>query len=75
MKRVEMIEVLNDLLESSGKHDIFGKRVFATQILDLLEQKGMLPPPYAKSVKDGEYYTFVNEWEPEDEQRFDRQHP
>lgn len=44
MKRIEMIEHLNDFLEENGHPDPFGKRVFATQLLSFMESKGMTLP-------------------------------
>jgi hypothetical protein len=64
MKRSEMLGRLAHTLEYyqwSGTAD-----EFADHILNFLEQQSMQPPPYAKSINDCEYFTFVNEWEDEE---------
>ena len=78
MKKIEMIEHINDFLEKNGKPDSFGKRVLATQFLSFIESKGMQPPAYVNGYFTAPYLgcgsdevewveESVNEWEPEDE--------
>ena len=80
MKKSEMVNKLQDILINMGFKSEYkcGCCHFeptleqATEILDILETAGMIPPPYIKE----QYVTFtneedagliINEWEPEDE--------
>jgi hypothetical protein len=73
MKRSEMIDALAGYLEEQYDLDTSLSAI----VLDFLESKGMLPPAYKKTVLadngfgfNNNFYvqTFVNKWEPEDDQ-------
>ena len=68
MKRSEMIEILSKRLNPMGLSD-----ELCNEILDILEEKGMLPPQITVPIivkrqydnKEGLYYVAKNEWEKE----------
>ena len=73
MKRSEMVERLKDFFVSEDWCNEADDD-FATEIIDFLEQQGMLPPAYESYEKIPASFMFedvyrkinVNEWEPED---------
>jgi len=66
MKRSEMVKALQDRFNTT---DVDAIADLADEILGFLESKGMQPPLCTKSLNNDEYFTFVYEWEPEDEEQ------
>lgn len=66
MKRNDLIEILKGAYYHAEDHGFsFHQKI--DYLLQVCEEKGMLPPPYSiPSESNPTYYFFINRWELED---------
>lgn len=72
MKRSEMIDRLDSLLYTQSDLDDVSSKLMSKVILDFVEKLGMEPPSYIANDQSGQYGVtsyYVNEWEPEDDEK------
>ena len=69
MKRSEMIRLIDQCLYDYTDDDfmVLKPSEFVYELLNRIEEAGMLPPNIPRSNYNGDNSPTINEWEPEDD--------